>query len=480
MRSSMKNLVWSLLILVSTAACSKGFRTVGQKTNELVDNIGCKTAKSRMFDVLLVGFEETGVIASPMDIEPFLEKRIKETWKHLSADDAQKLKENILNFYKEVNSTLGYEERSKILKESLAAFEVGVKDGVEYGSSTEKITSKVDELLAFTKNLNLDCNEPEEPQEPEEPVEKPDVSPVTYGSHFALAVAYQSCDVLNKKPMSDSDSSVKGIKVTGTHSSGAGKKREIASLSDVQSSHYYIKGIQYEKNCVTVSSSPLIYDFGGKPFTTSSQPKVLDFFKNGGSGTNVLGIDCSGYVFSSIASGGARISSKTEMKASLVNGIPAKAYMNPSGNGMDCIEHAKFGYKNGTLKAGDIVAISGHIVIIDQVGEDPFGFMKFTSASQCSSLTYKDFDFVIAQSSPTKGGIGISRNTPQSYLKEVTSIRKGLEYYGQQNCLAYFNKTDPAISYSAVKIVRHRDTPECRTPALTLKSQECVQSCFAD
>lgn len=204
----------------------------------------------------------------------------------------------------------------------------------------------------------------------------------------------------------------------------------------------------------------------------------MDFFKNGGSGTNVLGIDCSGYVFSSLAGGGARISSKAEMKASLVNGVPAKAYMNPSANGMDCIEPAKFGFNNGTLKSGDIVAISGHIIIIDHVGEDPFGFKKLTSASQCSSLTYQNFDFVISQSSPTKGGIGISRNTPQSYLKETSTIRKGLEYYAQQNCLAHFNKTDPTISYSSVKIVRHKNTPECRTPALTLKSQECVQSCF--
>ncbi|MES2768620.1 MAG: hypothetical protein V4596_05675 [Bdellovibrionota bacterium] len=476
----MKILFWSITILLTSAACSPSFKTLGKKTNELVDNIGCKTAKSRMFDVLLAGYDETEKIIRAEELEPLIEKRIRETWKNLSAAQAKNLKENILNFYKEINFTLNNETRPKILKESLAAFEVGVKDGVEYGAYTEKISQKVNSLLAFSQELNLDCEEPEPEQPIEEPIEQPITSPVSHGSHFALAVAYQSCDALERKPMGDNDASVKGIKITGTHSSGSGKKREIASLSEVQSSHYYIKNVQYEKNCVTVANSPLIYDYGGKPYTKSAEPKVLDFFKDGGTGTNVLGIDCSGFVFSSLASGGARISAKTDMKASLVHGIPAKAYMNPSGNGMDCIEPAKFGYSHGTLKDGDIVAISGHIVIIDQVGEDPFGFKKLTKVSECNSLTYKDFDFVIAQSSPTKGGIGISRNTPQSYLKESSTIRNGLEYYAKQNCLAHFNKTNPTISYSSVKIVRHKNTQECRTPALTLRSQECVQSCFVN
>lgn len=229
---------------MTSTACSKGFKTLGRKTDELVDNIGCKSAKSRMFDVLLEGFEATGSIVNPIDLEPFVEKRIKETWKNLSFDEAQKLKENILNFYKEVNSTLGYEERSKIVQESLAAFEVGVKDGVEYGYSTENISQKIDELTLLTKDLNLDCNEPEEP---DDPIVQPEVSPVTFGSQFALAVAYQSCEVLDRKPMGDAEASVKGIKVTGTHPSGGGKKREIASLSEVQTTHYYIKNIQYEK-----------------------------------------------------------------------------------------------------------------------------------------------------------------------------------------------------------------------------------------
>ncbi len=472
----MKAFIWLLIPIL--AACAPQLSTVKSKTDSLVDHIGCKTAKSHLFDVLLTGLDDEGYILDSEILKPLLASRIEETWKSLSSEQAKTLLDKILSFYQEVHGTLRKEGRTKILKESLAAFEVGVKDGVEFGAYTQNVQSKVEEINSFVEGLSLNCNEiPEEPVET--PIETPEnTSPVSFGSAFTVSVAYQSCSALTKAPMNESTPGLKGVKVTGTHSSGAGKKREIASLTDVVNSHYYIKGVQYGESCVKVSQSPLIYDFGGKPHTTSSQPKLLDLFKNAGSGTNVLGIDCSGFVFTALASGGAKLSAKTEMKASLVHGIPSKAYMNPSANGMDCIEHAKFGYNNGTLMAGDIVAISGHIIIIDEVGGDPFGFKKFTNKSQCDSLTYKDFDFIIAQSSPTKGAIGISRNTPQSYLKESSTIRTGLEYYAKQNCLAHFNQTDPIINYSAVKIVRHKNTPECRVPALTLKSQECVQSCF--
>lgn len=465
-----------LLIFLFLAACAPKMSTLRSATNSLVDNIGCKTAKSHLFDVLLVGLDDLSEIVDAESLKPLIQERIQETWKSISKEQSEVLLNKILNFYQEVHGTLRNESRQKILKESLAAFELGVKDGVEFGAYTKTIQNKVEELNRYVHALNLDCNE----VPPEQPIDEvpANISPVSFGSAFTLAVAYQSCSALEKTPMNESTPSVQGIKVTGTHSSGGGKTREIASLESVRNTHYYIKGVQYGESCFKVSDSPLIYDYGGKPYTKSSEPRLLDLFTNGGSGTSVLGIDCSGFVFTALASGGARLSAKTEMKASLVNGIPAKAYMNPSGNGMDCLEHAKFGYSNGTLREGDIVAISGHIIIIDEVGEDPFGFKKFTNVSQCDSLTYKDFDFIIAQSSPTKGAIGISRNTPQSYLKESTTIRAGLEYYAKENCKAYFNKKDSNISYSSVKIVRHKNTPECRTPALTLKSQECVKSCF--
>ena len=64
--------------------------------------------------------------------------------------------------------------------------------------------------------------------------------------------------------------------------------------------NYYYQGVNQGSSCKDIRKFPLIYDYGGKPNTDSG---TLNFFVNSGDGTSVLGIDCSGYVFSAIGKG---------------------------------------------------------------------------------------------------------------------------------------------------------------------------------
>ncbi len=51
------------------------------------------------------------------------------------------------------------------------------------------------------------------------------------------------------------------------------------------------------------------------------------------------------------------------------------------------------------MRAGDIVAVYGHVLLIDKVGADPFGSrLSATKESDCSEVSSNNFDFVVAQS----------------------------------------------------------------------------------
>lgn len=465
----MRSLGFLIMLLVS--ACSGSMSTIQKASNNLVDEVGCSTSSSKLFDVLLAGLEEEKKLLNSKDIKDFIFNRIKEKWINLTPEQIEKLNTAILEFYNNTYHILR-NEKFETLQESLAAFELGIVDGVNLGKHSKSIQKKSKEIYLLAQELSIPCNSTT-PNPPDV-----NINPVQFGSFYTLAVTYQSCETLNKVPLDDSIENVRGIKITGTHPDGVGQKREIANLSEVQRSHHYLKNINYDNGCFRVSDNPLIYDYGGKPYTTASEPKMLDFFKNAGSGTDVLGVDCSAFVFSAIAAGGGKVSSNSEMKASLVHGINSTAFMNPSNNGMDCLEYPKYGYNEGSIKEGDIVAMSGHVFIIDEIGEDPFGYYKFTKSSECSSLTYKDFDFIIAQSSPSKDGIGIGRSYSEPYLRINPTFRQGLEHYAKESCLMYFNRTDSSIAHNKMRIVRHKNTPSCKTTALNLKNESCVQSCF--
>lgn len=130
---------------------------------------------------------------------------------------------------------------------------------------------------------------------------------------------------------------------------------------------------------------------------------------------------------------------------------------------------------------GDIIAINGHVNIIDAVGADPFGLNRATSVADCTTtrLTSSGFDFVIAQSSPSKGGIGINRYLAKDYLNESSTYKTGLTAYAVAACKAKFSAS-ATVSSPNLSIVRHRRTAECKAEPLVSRNMECVDSCRAN
>ena len=51
-----------------------------------------------------------------------------------------------------------------------------------------------------------------------------------------------------------------------------------------------------------------------------------------------------------------------------------------------------------------------------RVGDDPFGLKYSKNINDCSKIDYRNFDFAVTQSSPSKGAIGLNKYKASDYL----------------------------------------------------------------
>ncbi len=479
-------------ISLTLAACAPLGRPAQNIASKSLDELGCKTAQSSLWD----SFHKVAEDAENFPTKDELRSALKTIGaeRGLTGTTFERYIDAFIENYSVTIEGIHSGFAPNHLgawKKALAEMEVGVQVTSVHAELRQKIHSSLYKLAAAEKALGKTCEQPPAPAPlpgPAPPApgtvweQLKTANPEVTGILRTFATAYQSCDVLALPAMTANTANVQGIVVVGDHPAG-GLKREISNVATVNASHYYIAGNRLAKNsCFEVRNSPMIYDFGGKPYTTSANPNLLDMFKNGGSGTAVLGIDCSAFVFSSLALAGLKLDPDPSkiMKADLVHGIPSTAYKEPASNGMRCLEKTTMTASKSVLP-GDIIAISGHVNIIDAIGADPFGLARAATSADCTAakLSYTGFDFVIAQSSPSKGGIGINRYQARNYLAESGTYRSGLEAYAVAACKAKFGGSG-SVSNSSLSVVRHKKTPECKAPApLVSQKQDCVDSCRA-
>jgi hypothetical protein len=497
-----------LLSLVSFAACDKG--ATPEEVANRASNVGtCAAAETYIHDVIQKSFEDSGTIPSGHEVLDAYRELLAKNPNLNNLDE--NIKEDLLTAFSDLYSILEDEidqsESTDETLKSLNKLEFGLHPDEDLQESysnaiseykrislqtqkdcippVEKKEEKDDDKVIVTP-LPTDPSEPKEPSKPEPPKEfsnffeelKSETQNLSqFGALKSFAIAYQSCESVSLKALNSNDDDLEGVSIVGRHSSGRGNKREITNLSKVLKTHPYVKDFRKPaSSCVDSKKSPFIYDFGGKPYATSSASSTLNFFKNAGSGSKALGVDCSGYVYTALMTAGLKLSPDKPLRARSVSSIPARAYMNP-GSSMSCIEKVKAG--TGTnLQGGDIFASTGHIFMIVHVGADPLGVQKALNNNSCSSITYKDFDFTLMQSSPSKGAIGMNHMDGTTYLSGSTSMRKGFEKFARLDCE---NKKDGKLrtpSISEAVLTRHKMTPECVTEQnLKLDNESCVERC---
>jgi len=505
------------------SACGQAWAPMSSLASSpsLEDGLTCtnfERTQEKLWQSLQASVEERGRLPlldeARMMIEQSLEAHASRPMK--SDQQARALKAQVANRYAKLAETLQFEIVQSLakdptdreeLKELLAALELGDR-------STPERAHAVDQIQAHMQALGEDLNSlyalksmqsvtrkscdnlAETPPETAPPTSSPPTgetpesnlleawrkrhTPAVFGGLKTMAVTYQSCGAGARAPMGAADRDVDGISIVGTHPSGTGNKRVISNLNAFLSDHPYLHAWRApaSSGCFNVASAPPIYDYGGKPATSTRDETLLDLFTDAGTGTKELGIDCSAFVYTAYALAGLKFKRETSLRASLVHGVNSTMLTQPQSNGLSCLNHASFSPRE-SLKPGDIISIRGHVVMTEVVGEDPFGLAQIKSEAQCTlaNMDVKRFNFNIMQSSPSKGGVGVNKMRARDYLTNDGTMGRGLRQHAVQACRAKFQNKTLASQNSDASVVRHLGTPECKAQPLRLTYETCIRSC---
>lgn len=473
------------------AGCAPRVSPSVQLASQGISNsLGCVDVKSKMFDALYFLLDQDQMIPDIAKLKVSIDAQITalveknqinndpENLALLKKQLSQLINSLFAEFKK--NPTLTWKEQIQKLIE----YEMEDQSSVEIKTSTVAINALVQSIKVTSESLKISCSTapagnsskgPSGQGSSQEDAVMPSGSAnkVSVGLNRIVATAYQSCRVLDLPAMDRSTPDVVGISRIGTHADGIGGQRAITNLAAVQNSHYYIRGIASESDCAPVRNNPLIYDYGGEPFISGN---TISFQQNAGTGTKVLGVDCSSFVSSSIAVAGLRYRPGVDNKPIFIRQTSTK-FIDAAQSGFTCFENVTV-TNQSSIRPGDIVGVHGHVVAVDKIGDDPFGLKLLTSAAECNKLNYKNFDVTISQSSPSKNGLGINKYILKDYLDESNKMKIAFVEMGKQACFAYFQNKSLKPSSSEWGFLRHKGTPECIAPRVSVQGESCTKSCF--
>lgn len=484
-------------VLVLSACAPKNFQALDGIAGDTTSAVGCSDFESKSWDAVNKYLIEQQSMPTAEELRDHLRvslKSIKAPAESTTPEKLEALAKEIDALYEIMLTDAPKMEKvqdSQTLLEVLSAMEIGDRTTESKVELQEKVTAQFAKIKAQATAMGVQCGAPQTPTpapgSSDQPTSvDPGVEKITtnlalpvYGARFAMATAYQTCQALSEPAMSASTPDIEdaAIKITGKHSDGVGSKREIASVTALLRSHPYYKNVNsYGASCLNGRAYPMIYDYGGKPAVTTGLTSYLNFFKNAGDGTSVLGTDCSGLIYTALATSGLRIAPGKTMKATGVSGVSSTMYVEPQKNGLSCLAKITVTAKSD-LKAGDIVAVPGHVLMVDTVGADPFGLNGVKTADGCSNVSAKDFDFVIIQSSPSKNAVGINRFQAKDYLPTSDKMRATLEKYAYYSCLARVNNKSYTPNLGTGSVIRHSLTSTCMGSRIKMTQEACVESC---
>ncbi len=297
----------------------------------------------------------------------------------------------------------------------------------------------------------------------------------------AFGTSFQSCSSLRRDPVNERDSLLRGIEVRGRHPDGVGLRRFYGNMQELLASHYYVRSTSAPENsmCLDLRGTPPIYDYGGKPFALDDPVEggSLNPLRNAGTGSNVLGSDCSGFVVMAMARAGLRFRYDRPLRASSVFGVSSTMLAQPERNGLSCLTRATL---NGgeDLRAGDLIASRGHVALVEAVGANPFGLRSVSRIEDCrpENVDSSQFNFVLLQSAPTQGGIGLFRVHANHYLRENERWTRGLLRYAVAACRASFGEISTP-SFDEVSVVRVSNQPACWVAPVEIVGEQCIAGC---
>lgn len=472
-----------LSLLVFSSCMKQQSQALLQSSLDASNGLGCKDVRSKAFDSLYNFIDQEQTPLPLSEFTDLLNEGVDQVVAKQNIKNNEKIKYLKKEYTQFFNIIMNKASRGRTvtdpqqLIQNLIELEMEDQSTSDHIEFNAQLSQQMQKVTQTSNQLNIQCNDPNPPTDDTPIIDVPsyDMNLMVTGMNNAISTAYQSCAALDLPPIDASTSDVAGItRLSETHPDGIGAKRVISNLSQVQQTHPYIKlaGDDNSNSCFNVVSNPLIYDYGGQPAISNN---TINFFVNSGSGTSALGIDCSALVSSAAAAGGLRYKPGLENKAIYIRQNSSK-FINASASNFTCYQNITL-TKESWIKPGDIAAVTGHVLMIDKVGDDPFGIYQMNSISECNSIDYRNFDFIVAQSSPSKNGIGINKYIAKDYLKESSKMQTLFVTMAKSACQAYFKNTSIKPLNSEWGIIRHKGTPECLAPKIEMAKQSCVSQC---
>ena len=481
----LKALFFTPLMLLQ--ACSSSLSS--QDVAILALEVGtCESFETLFHDKLQSAFQRTQELPEAEDVVAEFEEAVKE--KLGSEIDSDKL-ESMKASLEELYSIIIEEAIKDPSLKDLIKLEYQTHDNKELQNNYNK---SLNSYVANLKTQNDNCNplavediEPDEEEENETDLLpfyeelKSKTNRAQFGAIKSFSVAYQSCTAHSQTAISDSSDSLEGVTRVGTHPAGGGV-RVITDKDKVLRTHPYIVNnrVPSSVGCRDPEANPKIYDFGGKPYASSNENSTLNYFVDSGSGSSELGVDCSGYVYTALMSAGLKLATNKPLRARGVYATPARAWKDP-GSSMNCFSKVKAGEEE-VIQSGDIFASNGHIFIINKVGSDPLGVNTIIEqGDSCNSITHKNFDFTLFQSSPTNGAIGLNHMEASYYLAGSSSMRIGFEKFARLHCENIKKGVSQTPSISEASLIRHKMTSSCvEEKVIQLDYESCLERCSSE
>ena len=173
-----------------------------------------------------------------------------------------------------------------------------------------------------------------------------------------------------------------------------GKNSYVVNLAKAQSSQYYIKCNKQSNN--SLCATPPSYIWGGMGWYEKKEndKKLLLNLHGNNEYTQKLsqhpGLDCSGFTYAVFSNAKLRVTTDLSKTPSFetADNTPARSYMNLDNN--SCFK--EIFPQNGAekvLSIGDIIVWKQHMVIVDNVGNDPFGINHISSEKDCNIKSIK-------------------------------------------------------------------------------------------
>jgi hypothetical protein len=466
-----------LALMAVLAGCGKGSvnATIAQA---VVDSPNCLTGQDHLWSQLYRQVEESGTLPAASEIESDVRSLAR------TLDQA----ESLVAAYSAIAHETRFLRREDALVR-LAQMEIGDRTTAEKSASQDEIETKLSKALTSSVAALGNC--PTNPSTPGTPTAPGSADSIPlfeawritvpaslYGAYKTLSVGYQSCNAMALPALSNSIAAIIGVTVTGNHASGTGLTREVTDAAAVYRTNPFYSGRRSPaRGCFSATDSPLIYDYGGKPYTSTAS-SAIDLTKNAGSGTDALGIDCSGFVTTSILAGGLRLKQNVSSKAAQSGGVSASMFADPAGNGLSCFNRLA-STTSEDLHSGDIIANTGHVVMVDKVSADPFGIGAAKSAADCEKVSVSNFKFTIIQSSASKGGIGMNRYLASDFLAGYSAMNSGLVAYARSFCRVRLGlgPVETLANTSKAVIIRNQGGSACTDTRISLTGESCLQAC---